>query len=408
MYDAIIVGARCGGSPLAMLLARQGQRVLLVDKSQFPSDTMSTHYVKRTGAAFLRDWGLLEAVEAAGTPQIKRLNMHFGDFALCGEAPACRGIDRDYTPKRFYLDKILIDAARDAGVEVREEFVVRDLVFEDGRVVGIQGFEKGKEAVEERAKLVVGADGIKSLVARKVGAQTYYDTGSLTCAHYAYFSGIRERDDEAKLYIIEEQRRFIISFPTNDDLDMVFLFWPQEEARRVQGELDVAFNETLDLVPEFAKRVRAGKRETRYRGTHMLPNYFREAHGPGWALIGDAAAHRDPITAQGISNAFTHAHILAEELGAAFKGEKPLPLALASYDRRQLESLKPLFDYTVHLAQLEPLPPVMRQMLTSIADDQPAINAFIGAFIGSVELSEVFPSEMLEGFEQTVQTLAAS
>ena len=151
-YDAIVVGARCGGAPLAMLLARKGHRVLLVDRSQFPSDTMSTHYLKRTGAAFLRDWGLLDEIEAIGTPRIRRLTMRMGDVALSGEAPAYRGIDSDYTPRRLYLDKILIDAARTAGAEVRERFMVRELVFDGGRVVGIRGLENGKAPVEERSK----------------------------------------------------------------------------------------------------------------------------------------------------------------------------------------------------------------------------------------------------------------
>ena len=130
-YDAIIIGARCGGAPLAMLLARQGQRVLLVDKCSFPSDTMSTHYVKRTGASFLRDWGLLDAVEAIDTPRIRRLRMHVGSLELVGEAPPHADVDCDYTPRRIYLDKILVDAAREAGAEVRERFSVRDLLFEE-------------------------------------------------------------------------------------------------------------------------------------------------------------------------------------------------------------------------------------------------------------------------------------
>ena len=280
MYDAIIVGARCGGSPLAMLLARQGQRVLLVDKAEFPSDTMSTHYVKRTGAAFLRDWGLLDAIEEIDTPRIRRLTMKLGDVSLVGEAPPHRGVECDYTPRRIYLDKILVDAAREAGVEVRENFSVRDVLIEDGRVVGIRGFQRGQDVVEERSSIVVGADGIKSLVARKVDAKTYFDTGSLTCAHYAYYSGIRERDDEGSLYVLDEARRFIISFPTNDGLNMVFVFWPHEEARRVQEDIEGAVEAALDLVPELATRVRVGKRETRFRGSHVLPNYFREAHGP--------------------------------------------------------------------------------------------------------------------------------
>src|SRR5208337_3884605 len=124
-----------------------------------------------------------------------------------------------------------------------------------------------------------------------------------------------------------EARRFIITFPTNDGLDVVFMFWPNSESRQVQANVETEFLKVLDLMPDLAARVRAGRRESNFRGTNAPPNFFREAHGPGWALIGDAALHRDPITAQGITNAFNHAHLLAEELGAAFKGDKPLHLA---------------------------------------------------------------------------------
>jgi len=365
---------------------------------------MSTHYVKRTGAAFLRDWGLLDKIEAIGTPRIRRLTMRMGDVSLSGEAPAYRGIDSDYTPRRIYVDKILVDAARAAGAEVRERFVVRELVFEGGRVVGIRGLQNGNAPAEERSKVVIGADGVNSLVARNVGAQTYYDTGSLTCAHYAYFGGIRDRDDQASLYVLDEARRFIITFPTNDGVDVVFVFWPNEEARQVQANVDREFHK----VPDLAARVRSGRRESNYRGTNALPNFFREAHGPGWALIGDAALHRDPITAQSITNAFSHAHLLAKELGAAFEGNKPLHLALSSYDHLQIEQLKPMFDYTVQFAQLQPLAAQARAMLAAVAHDQSATNAFIGAFIGSVQLKEIFPAEIIEGFSQTVRQLAAA
>jgi len=407
VYDAIVIGARCGGAPLAMLLARQGHRVLVVDRNEFPSDTISTHYVKRTGAALLRDWGLLGDVEAIGTPRIRNLVMRLDDVSLSGQAPAYRGIDADYTPRRLYLDKILVDRARADGAEIRERFTVRELVFDADRVVGIRGDEKGT-LVEERARVVVGADGMNSLVARSLGARTYYDTGSLTCAHYAYFSGIRDRHDLGRLYVLGDARRFIITFPTNDDLDMVFVFWPKEEASRVRGDLDGEFHQALGLVPELGERVRSGRRETKYRGMNSLPNFFREAHGPGWALIGDAALHRDPITAQGITNAFTHAQLLAEELGAAFAGEKPLHLALSSYDQRQVEQLKPMFDYTVHLAQLEPPSAGARKMLMALAQDQGTVDAFLGAFIGSVQLKDVFPAEMIEGFSRTVTRLASA
>ena len=147
MYDVIVVGARCGGSPLAMLLARAGHKVLLVDRMAFGSDIMSTHYVKRTGASLLNKWGLLDAVRDAGTPAIKDLSFHIEGQTLTGQAPPCDGVDTDFTPRRFYLDRILVEAAIAAGVEVRERFSVTSLIYEDSRVVGIRGAERGGETV---------------------------------------------------------------------------------------------------------------------------------------------------------------------------------------------------------------------------------------------------------------------
>ncbi len=403
MYDAIIVGARCGGAPLAMLLARAGHKVLLVDRMAFGSDIMSTHYVKRTGASYLDKWGLLDAVRAAGTPAISQLSFNIDDVCLTGTAPGCDGVDTDFTPRRFYLDEILVNAAIEAGVEARERFTVSELLFEDDRVVGIRGAERGGADVTERGRVVIGADGVRSFVAKQVNAPCYIDAGIHTCGHYAYYSGMRDNDAAASLYIDTKARRFYITFPTNDGLDMVFLFWPTTMADKVRSDLDGAFSDSLTLVPELEARVKQGHRETRITGTHILPNFFRRAHGPGWALVGDAALHRDPITAQGITNAFTHAGLLAEEISSSLGGDKSMDTALADYDRRQFECLKGMFDYTVHLAMLQPLPEQVAGMLPAVQADAAMTSAFIGAFMGSVPLEAVFPQELLAQFAADVE-----
>lgn len=401
-YDAIIVGARCGGAPLAMLLARAGHKVLLLDRTAFGSDIMSTHFLKRTGASRLNNWGLLDKVKAAGTPEITDLQFNINGAQLQGQAPPYDGVGADYTPRRFILDKILVDAAIEAGVEARDNFTVTELVFNGDRVVGIKGAAKGGSEVTEMAKVVVGADGPNSLVANAVKAPKYIDAGTYTCGYYGYFSGMRDRSDAAELHVLTDEKRFYISFPTNDDLDMVFLFWGADQARDVRKNLDTAFYDSLKLVPSLEARVQKGTLEGRFSGTHMLPNYFRRAHGPGWALVGDAALHRDPITAQGITNAFTHAEILGEELNKALGGEKDIDAALADYDARQLEVLKPMFDYTVHLSMFKPIPEQIEQMMPVIMNDPMATAGFLGAFMGSVPLDAVFPPELIEGYAADV------
>ncbi|MBO0791188.1 MAG: FAD-dependent monooxygenase, partial [Ktedonobacteraceae bacterium] len=173
MYDAIIVGARCAGSPTAMLLARKGYRVLLVDKARFPSDTMSGHFIHTRGVACLKRWGLLEQVIATNCPAITRAKLDFGPFSLTGAELPVDGVAGTYAPRRYLLDKILIDAAVEAGVEMREDFNVQGLLMDNERVVGIRGRQAQGPTVTERASIVIGADGMRSFVARMVQAPTY-------------------------------------------------------------------------------------------------------------------------------------------------------------------------------------------------------------------------------------------
>src|SRR5258705_3511960 len=190
MYDAILVGARCAGSPTAMLLARKGYRVLLLDKAGFPSDTLSAHYIHQPGVAKLHRWGLLDKVVASGCPPIERQVFDVGPFALKGSAPPADGITAGYAPRRTILDKILLDAAVDAGVEVREHLSVEELVTNGERVTGIRGRSQGGSLVQEEARITVGAEGVRSVIARMVSAPEYNRQPATTCAYYTYWSDV--------------------------------------------------------------------------------------------------------------------------------------------------------------------------------------------------------------------------
>src|SRR5437764_11852304 len=161
MYDAILVGARAAGSPTAMLLARKGHRVLLVDRASFPSDTLSTHYIHQPGVARLRRWGLLERLIATGCPPSRSLLFDVGPFSLSGSPLPSDGVAEAYAPRRTVLDSLLVEAAAEAGAEVRTGFPADELVFENGTVVGIRSGD-----VVERARVVVGAHARNSFVAR--------------------------------------------------------------------------------------------------------------------------------------------------------------------------------------------------------------------------------------------------
>ena len=300
MYDVIVVGARCAGSPLAMLLARKGYRVLVVDRATFPSDTISTHIVWQPGAARLQRWGLLEAVAASNCPAITTLAVDFGEFTLTGSPPPADGTAEAYAPRRTILDKILVDAAADAGAEVREGFAVTDLAMDGDRVVGIRGRRQGGAEVVEDSRLVIGADGLHSLVARAVHAPVYDTRPTLACWYYAYWSGVPVE----RVTFCPRDGRAIGLIPTNDELVCVAVAVAARDFDTFRTDIEANYLATVDLAPSIAERVHAGRREGGFRAMADVPNLFRRPYGPGWALVGDAGYHKDPINAQGISDAF--------------------------------------------------------------------------------------------------------
>src|SRR5262249_49871132 len=191
MYDAIIVGARCAGSPTAMLLARKGYRVLLVDRATFPHDTVSTHLIWPPGIAHLKRWGLLERVVASNVPVFRQVSFDVGDFALLGTPPPLDGVSEVFAPRRTGPDKILVDAAVEAGAELREACGLQELLSSDGCVNGIRAQSSAGSVHTETARIVIGADGRHSLVARQVSARDYDDKPALACWYYSYWTGVR-------------------------------------------------------------------------------------------------------------------------------------------------------------------------------------------------------------------------
>ncbi len=342
MYDVIVVGARCAGSPTAMLLARQGRKVLLVDRSTFPSDKLSTHYIHPPGVQQLEKWGLLEQVLATNCPPIRKFTLFNGDAVLM--QPPMDAIA--LCPRRHLLDKILVDAAVASGVEMREGFTVDEVIVEDGVARGIVGHARGGERVREEAKFVVGAEGHHSTVADAVGAEKYHDKPPLTCAYYTYWSGVPM--DGAEIHIGEQGGALV--FPTNDGMICIGAGGPIEIFDEFKADIEGVYMRILDGSPEFAKKVRAGKREERYQGTADVPNFFRKPWGPGWALVGDAGYMKDPITGFGITDAFRDAELLAVALDDALAGRKSWAEAGASYQQQRDAAAMPMYEMTTKMA----------------------------------------------------------
>jgi 2-polyprenyl-6-methoxyphenol hydroxylase-like FAD-dependent oxidoreductase len=369
-----------------MLLARKGYKVLLVDKATFPSDTMSTHMVWLSGAVRLRRWGLLQRVIDSNCPPVTSGTTYLGSLTLTGSSPPLDGHNASYCVRRTKLDTILLAAAAEAGAEVREGFLVDEIARDDERVVGIRGHADGSAQVTERAHVVIGADGMRSLVARSIKPATYNVKPTLSCVYYSYWSGVPMTRGE--LHALD--RRAIIVAPTNDDLIMIYIAWPRSEFHQIRGDIEGAFLRTVDLAPQFAERLRQGKREARFVGTGDLPNFFRKPYGPGWALVGDAGYHLDPSTGQGITDAFRDAELLTEALDASFSGPQPLDEALGDYERQRNEASLPMYEFTCQGAALNPPTPEELALFEALAGNQDQIDRYFGILTGAVSIPEFF------------------
>jgi flavin-dependent dehydrogenase len=392
MYDVIIAGARVAGSPAAMLLARKGYRVLVVDKATFPSDAVGNNLVKPPAIASLKRWGLLDKVIASGCPPVRRVRYTFGDKRFIAFPPPIEGIAEGYGPRRAVLDQILVDAARAAGAEVRERFAVDEVIWEGGRVAGIRGHARGGAVVEERARIVVGADGRNSFIARAVQAPFYHERSALACYYYSYWSGV----DIEGLEVAYPPHRVVIALPTNDGLTCVITGAPQREFHAFRADIEGNFWRTLDQEPDLAERVRAGAREARFTGAADLSNFFRRPYGPGWALVGDAGYHRDPLPAQGSSDAFRDVELLVDALDAGLSGRRDLDEALAGYEQQRNAAAMPMYELTCQRATLDPPAPQTQQLLAAMQGNQDAINRFAGVIWGTVPVQEFFSPDNLQ------------
>lgn len=387
-YDVVVVGARCAGSPTAMLLARQGYNVLAVDKATFPSDTVSTHLVHPPGVEALDRWGLLDRLVASGCPPVHTYAFDFGPFTLEG-SPGTPAAPVAYAPRRTVLDELLVRAAAEAGAEVREGFTIEDLVVEDGRVTGIRGHGSSGKRVTERAKIVVGADGRHSLVAKAVAPKAYHEKPPLLAAYYSYWSGV-PMEGRFETYIRPD--RGMAAWPTNDDLTLVIGGWPASEFAANKSDIEGNLMRSFELAPSFAERLAAGKREERIVGT-TVSNYFREPYGPGWALVGDAGYNKDFITAQGISDAFRDAELCATAIDDTLSGVHDFDEAMGRYQATRDEHVLPMYELTTELATLEPPPPELQQLLAAIHGNQEAMDDFAKVNAGVMSPATFFSEE---------------
>jgi len=338
--DVVVIGGRCAGAPAAMLLARAGFSVRLLERSARLGDVVSGHLIKPAGVARLRRWKLLDAVLATGCPRLDDRVLWLGGQPHRPPAPE-PGLS-PIGPRRTVLDPILLTAAADAGAEVEMGVSVHGLLRRGGRVTGV-----ATSAGERRARLVIGADGRNSRVARLTGAETYHDHPPVTFAYYTYWRGAPATGVHAWL----EPGRFFGVFPAGDGLTLAFVQAPRRDYAAFRRDPLTAYRRELRSRPALAGLLGDAVIAEPLRGTAALPTFFRTSSGPGWALAGDAGHHKDPVIARGIADAFRDADLLTTAVTGGWHGD--LDAALTQYGRQRDQCAIPLSDANLAVARLD-------------------------------------------------------
>ncbi len=379
-HDVVVVGARVAGSATAMLLARLGHDVAVVDQASFPSDTISTHSIARSGVVQLHRWGVLQEVLDSGAPAIRQVTFHADGESISRTIKHKAGVDLVIAPRRYVLDTILATAAQRAGAQVRIGVTVTGLRRDGrGRVTGVYGHDRAGAPVELTARWVIGADGLGSRVARWVGAAINEAGPAGGAAQYAYYADVPW--DGIEFFVAP--RSFTGVFPTHHGQACIFVCTPAADAgavRRGAGSRVEAFDQLLERsAPQLAERLRHARRTSPVQGMLRQPNQLRQASGPSWALVGDAGYYRDAVTAYGISDAFHHAELLAvaldRALGATAEAEEAA--ALAAYQQQRDQALREVFEITCRLSAYPPVPAFveLQKQLGAAIDQQAAALA---------------------------------
>jgi flavin-dependent dehydrogenase len=310
MQDIIVVGARSAGAPTPMLLARKGFKVLLMDRSTFPSDIPHGHFIHKQGPRRLQTWGLLDPVLATGCPPSTTITLDTGEARLVGRDLVLDGVAAGYGPRRDTLHRVLIDGAVAAGAELREGFAVEELISEHDRIVGIRGRDHtGGAPATGRAILSVGADGRGSRLARAVQPPECEVTPTLTCWHFSYWSDVTATG--AEVYVMHKP--VIFAFP-----DPMKACSPSSSHGRSNsgGPFRPISNGSScgSSIWCSISLSAAARRAEGFSGAANLPNFLRRPYGPDWASVGDAGCHKDPYLALGLCDAFRDAEFLVDAI----------------------------------------------------------------------------------------------
>ncbi|OBA77595.1 hypothetical protein A5642_05475 [Mycolicibacterium mucogenicum] len=318
-FDVVIVGARCAGSPLATMLARQGVNVAVLERATFPRDTLSTHIFEADGLAFLDRLGVTDQLHATGAPFMMRSNSRAEDFRFNVEWPQRAGdVGGSASVRRTLLDPILVGAAEQAGAEVRMAADVTGLVQDDGRVTGVRVRTRGRED-ELRARLVVGADGRNSTVANLVAARKYNVVPNQRFAYWAFFEGANMPAEPTNVFH-RWADKFVISAAADNGLYQVIVIPELSELPRFRANLERSFMEHALSCEPVAEALEGAQRVGKLFGMVHYNGFFRDPCGPGWMLVGDAGHFKDPAPGRGIGDEFAQVDAAVPKIMAGLGG----------------------------------------------------------------------------------------
>ena len=388
--DAVVVGARCAGSAVATALARAGRSVVALDRVGFPADTISTHLLFPGGVAELARLGAYERVRALGAPPLGEAMVAGAGFAPQATFRAVDGYAHAWCVRRPGLDAALVATAREAGADVRERAKVHDLLWDGGRVAGVRWTDADGTERELRAPLVVGADGRRSTIARRVGVQAPYRASANQRA--CYFAYVTDEDAGPRRSVAaqwREGRELGTAFPCDGGLTLVLLMPPVERAGEFRADLTGTFERTIAAMPGLAARLDGCALATKVRSATETTSYFRRSSGPGWALPGDAGHFKDPVTAQGIRDALRFGRLLGEAVAPVLDDPAALDRAVAAWERRRERECVETYAWTNGLARAEAMTPLEVELYRALAADGELVRDMLDVFSRSKEPSEV-------------------
>jgi 2-polyprenyl-6-methoxyphenol hydroxylase-like FAD-dependent oxidoreductase len=403
-YDVAIVGARVAGSTLAALLGRLGARVLLLDRSSFPSDTLSTHLVFGDSFAVWEEAGAWPDIRAIGAVPMEWIEWHrlppSSDFRV--RIQSVRGHDLALSLRRVRLDAVLFEnAARTTGVVALQGAKVTELLWDGDRVRGLRYVDgRGRgEARAVKADVVVGADGRFSLVGDAVGAAYYNVVPPRNFPFYAYYRDVEPVDPPTfPIWDSVEAHGTVMVFPCDDGIWVGVVYTPQAEYEEFRRDHVRLFEERMHADPRVAPLLPRAKRITPVRGRGDLVNFLRVPAGRGWALVGDAAQHKDPIFGQGIGDAVRSAKLLSAQVVAGLGSD--LDGALAEYHAYRDQDLVPKYDLMINRRAAGVADDDFGGLVRDAGLDAELASRFINIFTGGFKVHDVFNDAVVEVWRQ--------